>query len=58
MDGAYPPDARDVCDLALNDPAGYYGLDLLNIDALDVITPTEAGDLMSYATNRWVSEYT
>ena len=62
-DDDYPGD-RDVCDLAPVDQTSFFGADLLDIKAadlitsVDVISPTEAGDLMSYRGSRWVSEYT
>ncbi len=55
-DPNYPYNA---CDIGPNDPAGYYGFDVLD---LAVIPPTTAGDLMSYAMSvgkpRWPSDYT
>ena len=41
--GAYP---YPVCQMAPIKPRGYYGF---NINAWEIITPTQAGDLMSYA---------
>jgi hypothetical protein len=61
----YQPDDDDYpygCDIGPDDPEAFYGLDLFSVDtdisALEVIEPTAAGDLMSYAPKRWVSDYT
>jgi len=47
------------CDIGHDDPAGYYGTDVLD---MAVIRPTVAGDLMSYAHNAgkpaWPSDWT
>jgi hypothetical protein len=46
------------CDLADDSPTGFYGSDLSNnLNDLTFVAPTEAGDLMSYAGNRWISDY-
>jgi outer membrane protein assembly factor BamB len=55
--GPYPGD-RGVCDIAPNVPDGYYGLDTLDLTRPRVISPTQAGDLMSYRDEIWVSEWT
>jgi outer membrane protein assembly factor BamB len=56
-DPFYPQD-RDPCNFAPNDPRSYYGLDIITPTNPVVITPTMAGDLMSYARDKWTSEYT
>jgi hypothetical protein len=56
-DKHYPKD-RDRCNFAPIDPRGWYGLEFLNPTAPNVITPTMAGDVMSYAGDVWPSEYT
>ncbi len=55
--GPYPSD-RNVCDIAPDDPAGYYGLDTFDITAPEVITPTQAGDIMSYHPDVWMWYFT
>jgi hypothetical protein len=55
--GPYPDD-RDECNLAPIDPRGYYGLEFRDPTRPTVITPTMAGDVMSYADDVWTSEYT
>ena len=46
----YPP-----CQLANSGPASYYGFDTTT---LEPIPPEIAADFMSYASRRWVSDYT
>ncbi|MGA1238477.1 MAG: PQQ-binding-like beta-propeller repeat protein, partial [Limisphaerales bacterium] len=60
-DTGYP---YDPCQLSDLDPAGYYGVDLLDPENIAIVVP-EAGDavsvvsdLMSYGWNRWTSDYT
>ena len=56
-DKNYPKD-RNPCNFAPINPRGYYGLEFRNPTVPTVITPTMAGDLMSYARDVWPSEYT
>ncbi len=51
-DPSYP---FDPCTLGSSDPTAFWGLDLLS---RRVINPTNTGDLMSYAGNRWPSSWT
>jgi len=55
--GPYPSD-RDICNIAPIDPRGFYGLEFRDPTSPVVITPTMAGDLMSYADDVWSSEFT
>lgn len=48
----------DDCELAEDVAGGFFGSDLTNFDRLRFIGPTDAGDLMSYADDRWISDYT
>lgn len=56
-DEDYPED-RNRCNIAPDDPRSFYGFSFLNSTKPKVISPTSAGDLMSYRSNRWPSEYT
>ncbi|MDX1612942.1 MAG: choice-of-anchor Q domain-containing protein [Candidatus Promineifilaceae bacterium] len=47
----------DDCTLGPAEPDAFYGLDMIGESAPVVITPTEAGDLMSYAHPNWISDY-
>jgi len=55
--GSYPGD-RDVCDIAPNSKRSFYGLEFRDTTNPTVITPTMAGDVMSYADDVWTSEFT
>jgi len=54
VNGSYPYNPCVLDDKASADPATHYGFDPLT---LQVIAPNMAGDYMSYAGNRWVSDY-
>lgn len=56
-DENYPKD-RNRCNFAPIDPRSYFGLEFRDPTTPTVITPTMAGDLMSYAGDVWPSEYT
>lgn len=43
------------CTIGSSDPTAFWGLDPLS---LSIINPTNSGDLMSYANNRWPSSWT
>lgn len=53
----YPKD-RDRCNIGPIDARAWYGLEFRDPTAPVVITPTMAGDVMSYADDVWPSEYT
>ena len=47
-----------LCDFGMqdgSDPSTHFGFDPIS---LDIIRPWEAGDLMSYASNTWISKFT
>ena len=48
----------DPCHFGPNDPTAFYGFDLGGHATWQVIAPTDAGDLLSYASGRWPSDYT
>jgi hypothetical protein len=55
IDKNYP---YDPCNFAPINPSGYYGLEFRDPTSPVVITPTMAGDVMSYADDVWTSDYT
>jgi hypothetical protein len=57
-DPGYPYYDEDPCWIGPDDPTAYYGFWNPSVGVTEVISPTEAGDLMSYRDSTWVSDWT